>query len=239
MRMTESIHWIACGYVGAYFTHAGDCNMYLLKGPEGFVMVDTGGGKEPEHIEKQLMWDGVDPKEIKAILLTHPHGDHAGGLHYWAKRTGAKVYAPEVAAAYLRKGGEYSNERPGRGHIDAFPPDITIADGQEINICGLSFRGIWSPGHCSQALSYLTEIDGLKLLVSGDNFYWGGKVSIFFYPDASREAFRETMLKFDKEDFDAFLPGHRYPVLRGGKEHVKLAIEEIDRQLAGEPAMKG
>ena len=239
MRLTESIHWIGCGGVGPWFTHQGDCNVYLLRGPRGCVMVDVGGGEEPELIERQLRWDGVRIEEIKALLLTHPHVDHTAGAPYWRKRCGAQVFAPAKAAAYLRRGCEYAASKPGTSSLPPCPVDVELSDEQVFEACGLSFRAIAAPGHCDSMLCYLTALDGRKVLATGDCFYWGGKVTVFQMPDADRKIFRETLIKLRDVPFDAFLPGHRYPVLGGGKEHLELAIAEIDRQLAGQPAMRG
>lgn len=241
MRLTESIHWVACGYVGPFFTNAGDCNVYLLHGPKGYVMIDSGGGKEPELIERQLRWDGVKLDEIKAILLTHPHIDHAAGANYWRKKCGAQVVAPEGCAEYLRKGGPYSPPSATgapKSVIEPTPVDRTVGDGETFELAGLKLRAIAAPGHCPSMLCYRVDLDGLKVLVTGDCFYWGGKCTIFSLHDSDRAVFKQTLERLDKEEFDAFLGGHRFPVLHGAKEHLKLAIEEITRQIAGEPPMR-
>ena len=241
MRMTESIYWVACGYVGPNFTHAGDCNVYLLRGPGGYVMIDSGGGQEPELIERQLVWDGVEPGRIKAILLTHAHVDHAAGANHWRKRCGAQLVVPEGAAEYMRKGGPYGPSSATGAPISIIeptPPDRTVAAGETFELAGISFRAIAAPGHCPHMLCYRTDLDGLKVMITGDCFYWAGKLTIFSLHDSDRAEFKETLLRLEKEEFDAFLVGHRYPVLHGAKEHLKLALEEIDRQLAGEPAMR-
>ncbi len=241
MRLTESTHWIASGYVGPYITAAGDCNVYLLRGPEGYIMIDSGSGEEPELIEQQMKWDGVDPQDVQAILLTHPHVDHAAGANYWRKRCDAKLVAPKSAEAYLRKGGPYSppdtRDCP-VSIIEPTIPDQTVEGGQTFDLAGLTLRAIAAPGHCPHMLCYLCELDGLKILVSGDCFYWGGKLTIFSLHDSDRMAFKETLLRLDEEEFDAVLGGHRYPIMKGAKEHLKLGLEEIDQQLAGKPAMR-
>lgn len=239
MRLTESIHWVGSGDVGPGFTHPGDCSVYLLRGPEGFVMIDSGGGQEPELIERQLAWDGVPLNSVRAILLTHPHCDHAGGAAYWKRRCGAQVVTPEGCADYVRRGGDYHPAKPGVSVIAPCAVDQEARDGAPLNLCGLEFHPIAAPGHCASMFMYRVNLDERKVLVAGDSFYWGGKITVFAFPDASLTVFRKTLVKLQDCDFDAFLPGHRYPVLWSGKKHLNLALEETDRQLAGLPPMKG
>jgi glyoxylase-like metal-dependent hydrolase (beta-lactamase superfamily II) len=239
MRMTESVHWIACGFVGPWFTNRNDGNVYLLRGPDGFVMADAGCGVEPELIERQMRWDGVRPRDIQTIVLTHAHGDHAGGARYWREKTGARVLVSEKSAARVRRGGEYHPGKPGESVIEACPAAEPVSNGQKLILAGLNFEVIETPGHSDTAVCWLTELDGAKILISGDCFYWGGKTTVFYFPDACRKTFRKSLETLQTVDFDAFLPGHRYPVLAGGKDHLPLAIAELDRQIAGQAAMGG
>lgn len=239
MRLSETLYWVACGFVGPWFTARGDSNVYLLRGPEGFVMVDAGCGEEPELLERQQRWDGVRPEDVKAILLTHAHSDHAGGLRFWKERCGARVCVPEAAAAYIERGGEYHHGKPGESVVASCAVDRAVKDGEEFELAGLKFKAFATPGHSDTAMCFATETEGRRLLLSGDSFYWGGKTTVFYFPDADRVLFRRSLERLQEVDFDAFLPGHRYPVLREGKRHLALALAELDRQMAGLPPMGG
>ncbi|GMV82300.1 MAG: hypothetical protein AMXMBFR7_34840 [Planctomycetota bacterium] len=240
MRLSESVYWIGGGSVGPGFTAAGDCNVYLLRGPGGYAMIDAGCGERPELIERQLAWDGVKPHEIKAIVITHAHWDHVKGANYWRERTGAKIYAPEGAAEYMLRGGQYAPDaRPDGYRIDPTPPDVRIADRETFAAAGLELTAIHLPGHCAHMFGFFAELDGARVLAGGDLFYWGGKVTVFLNPDADRAVFRQSLLRLRDESFGVLLPGHRYPVMQQAQQHLPLAIEEIERQLAGQPAMRG
>lgn len=59
-------------------------NTHLIKiGPEKFLMVDSGSYEDAPLLEKDVLERAVDPKWIKAIVLTHGHWDHAGGARYF------------------------------------------------------------------------------------------------------------------------------------------------------------
>lgn len=240
MRLSESIYWIGGGSVGPGFTAAGDCNVYLVRGPKGYVMFDAGLGRDTHLIARQLEWDGVKPGEIKAIVVTHAHVDHVGGANYWREQTGAKVIAPEGADACLRRGGPYSPEtHPEASVIDPTIPDSLCADGVAFEAAGLEIRPIHLPGHCAHMFGYFVEAEGRRILIGGDLFYFGGKITVFWFPDADRGVFKKSLQRLLDEPFDVLMPGHRYPILHQAKQHLPMAIEEVERQLAGQPAMRG
>ncbi|MEZ0369328.1 MAG: MBL fold metallo-hydrolase, partial [Candidatus Sericytochromatia bacterium] len=62
----------------------GLANVYLIKG-EKPILVDTSGPGHEAEIEAWLRQNGVEPKDLAYIILTHGHGDHAGGAAYFAR----------------------------------------------------------------------------------------------------------------------------------------------------------
>jgi N-acyl homoserine lactone hydrolase len=103
---------LRCGYVlnhsvGSflYRTNCGDdridapCTAWLLKGPGGPILVDTGPGpraRAPHHyrpndpddlLPLELARHGVDPLAVQTIILTHLHNDHAGGARLFPNAT--------------------------------------------------------------------------------------------------------------------------------------------------------
>ncbi len=65
-------------------------NCYLIKGSEGFIMVDAGPPKTSEIFLKALKKLSLDPDDIKMIFITHGHWDHYGSLHEIRELTGAQ-----------------------------------------------------------------------------------------------------------------------------------------------------
>jgi len=240
MRLSQSLYMIAGGRVGAGISCDGDSNVYLVKGPEGYVMFDVGCGRELERIHQQLEWDGIQPDEIECIVITHAHPDHVVGLPYWKKTTGARVLVPKDHVEYVQKGGTYyDNFLLDRPPLEPCSLDRGIAVGDVFEAGGLSFRALDGAGHTEGALYFRVDIDGKKLLITGDAFYYGGKLTIFNLPDSDLNKFKKTLLELQNEDFDAVLPGHRFPFLRNAKESLKRALLEVDSLLAGNPASRG
>jgi phosphoribosyl 1,2-cyclic phosphodiesterase len=78
---------------------AGNCA--LVETPGTRLLLD--GGLSAMQTRLRLAQCGVNPLEIDAILLTHEHSDHAGGLDVWCKQFGTPVYANGLTAEALRR----------------------------------------------------------------------------------------------------------------------------------------
>src|SRR5260370_27567758 len=101
---------------------------YVVETSEGLVLIDTGLDKDAGPLKRQMTELGLDWKRVRAILLTHVHGDHSGGAEHLRAATGAKVYAGQGDAAVLRAG------QPREAFFSAFPmseeitPSATTVD---------------------------------------------------------------------------------------------------------------
>src|SRR5438552_10892286 len=80
-------------------------NVFAFVDDAGRVtLVDCGYATSMKRIAAALRFLGRDPADVTHIILTHAHGDHAGGLARLRDLTGARVAAPGRAAGYLRSG---------------------------------------------------------------------------------------------------------------------------------------
>src|SRR5690349_7427975 len=86
--ITGSLWWLGRGDWGclAPLTAPGDCNIYLLKGADYDVLIDSGGPKSLRHLEKNVRASGSHPERIREIWLTHSHLDHFLGAAPWVAR---------------------------------------------------------------------------------------------------------------------------------------------------------
>ena len=73
---------------------------YLIKGPEGYVLVETGPMSTLPTLQRRLREQGVTADDVKHVLVTHIHLDHAGAAGWWAQQ-GATVYVHHVGAPHL------------------------------------------------------------------------------------------------------------------------------------------
>jgi hypothetical protein len=78
---------------------AGNCA--LIESATARVLLD--GGLSAKQMRERLALCGVNPVGIDAILLTHEHSDHAGGVEVWCKQFSTPVYANSLTAEALRR----------------------------------------------------------------------------------------------------------------------------------------
>ena len=97
MKLSERVHLVGSGSNGFDLTDAYDCHVYLINGGDELALIDVGAGMGAEAILANVRKDGLDPKRIKHVVLTHGHGDHAGGTARVRRLLGeTTVYASGV-----------------------------------------------------------------------------------------------------------------------------------------------
>jgi glyoxylase-like metal-dependent hydrolase (beta-lactamase superfamily II) len=91
---------------GVYRIPLGGVNVFLIEGGEGAgaVLVDAGLARTTDRVLEALTELGLQPQEVGDILITHAHGDHAGGLAELVRHTGAAVWAHQREARLIETG---------------------------------------------------------------------------------------------------------------------------------------
>src|SRR5436190_6793570 len=82
----------------------GPAAAYAVETSEGLVLFDTGLAGDAQPLKAEMARLGLDWKKLRAIFLTHVHGDHSGGAEHLREATGATVYAGQGDVSILRAG---------------------------------------------------------------------------------------------------------------------------------------
>jgi len=121
--------------------------VFLITAPAGDVLIDGGVPGHAPLIEANIRALGVHLRDVKWILVSHAHSDHAGGIAQLAHDTGAQVIANAADAPLLERGG---HDDPQYGDRFPFPPvhvARTVGDGDRLHLGDLVLTAHATPGH--------------------------------------------------------------------------------------------
>ncbi len=145
---------------------------YAIETSKGLVLVDSGLHGDASLLKSQLKTLGLDWRRLRAVFLTHAHGDHSGGAEYLRAVLGATVYAGRGDAAVLRSGG------PREAFFSIFfmpdqAPHPTVVDveldgGESFVFGDVRILALATPGHTPGSVCYLMERGNLRALFGGD-----------------------------------------------------------------------
>jgi glyoxylase-like metal-dependent hydrolase (beta-lactamase superfamily II) len=129
----------------------------LIRGPEGPVLIETGPPTTLPAMLEELERCGVRPEEVRDVLVTHIHLDHAGAAGWWA-RQGARVHVHPVGAPHLVDPTKllasatriYGDQMDTLwGEVLSAPADrvVAVEDGETLEVGGLEIRALATAGH--------------------------------------------------------------------------------------------
>jgi glyoxylase-like metal-dependent hydrolase (beta-lactamase superfamily II) len=201
---------------------------YLFRSEEGLIAVDAGMDSSAADIFKGLQMIGASPEQLKAVLLTHWHNDHAAGASAIKSRLGVPVYysaeekpflTRETAAHGLRAWlGERIPELGVlvllRGLLEEAPPCAVEANSllQDGDIAPGGLRVIATAGHTPGHVVYFHE--RRRILFCGDALaVVSGRLRLMSRPvTPDQEAARASTLRCVELSPETICPGHREPL---------------------------
>ena len=182
--------------LGAYQT-----NCYILWDEESQRCVVIDPGYEPERVLSAA--NSLD-KTIAAILLTHGHFDHVGGVRQIFAQTDCDIYLCPADCAM-----------PEQMTAGALCYTNSYAEGDILNLAGLTIQVLHTPGHTPGSVCLLCD----DLLISGDTLF-AGSCGRTDFPGGSWEEIRNSLLRLKALEGD-------YIVYPGHGESTRLSTERV------------
>lgn len=176
-RVTDDVFLLRVPFTGVW------TGVTLVLGGDGPILVDSGGAADTvdSTIVPALEAMGLSLSDISAVLATHIHGDHVGGI------ARMRELAPSISVGVLHESDTrmreplaYSREIRAKfpEHsaapppvLDGVAPDLLLEDGDMVG----SLRVIHTPGHDTDACCYLDVRSGT--LITGDSLQLNGTLS--------------------------------------------------------------
>jgi metallo-beta-lactamase class B len=141
-----------------YYVGDDDLASYLIVTPKGDILINSGFEYSVQEIRDRMKRLGFKVTDIKILLVTHAHSDHAGGMGTMKQVTGAKMWAIEEEAELLNTGGKTDYLFGSTGWFKPVKVDRTFKDGDKIELGGTELTAHLTPGHTKGSVSYSMQI---------------------------------------------------------------------------------
>lgn len=217
----------------------GNVNAFVIE-DNGLTLIDTGLPGNTDKIFSAIEDAGKKPEDIKRIILTHLHTDHAGNAAEIKKRLNIPVFAHKLDAELIEKGiaGRPTKLTPGivnwllynlvikkAGRVIApVMVDEKLEDNDVIPVAG-GIQIIHTPGHSAGHIALLMKNEGI--LIAGDicaNVF-GNLAFTPLYEDISIG--KQSILKAADFSFDNAVFGHGNELLNNANEKLKEKFRDV------------
>ncbi|MGV3707881.1 MAG: subclass B3 metallo-beta-lactamase [Gemmatimonas sp.] len=184
-------------YGNTWYVGTNGLSALLITSPSGHVLIDGGLPESAERIAENVEALGFHMRDVKLIVNSHVHYDHAGGIAALQKLSGARVAASPTTARALRKGDSDADD-PQYGLTLPFPRVDTIEiirNNQTLSAGSIRLTALFTGGHTPGGTSWAwVSCDGDQCMnlvyadsqtpISADDFFFTRSKT---YPNGIRD----------------------------------------------------
>jgi glyoxylase-like metal-dependent hydrolase (beta-lactamase superfamily II) len=216
-------------------------------GHDGLILVDAGTPTDARAILDAVGELGRRPTDVRHILVTHCHADHAGGLAELKEATGAPAYMHPADAEMVRVGRALRPLTPAPGPLNravfwfflrngpetlpATAVEHEVTDGEDLPLAG-GIRAVHVPGHCAGQLAFLWPRHGGVLFAADAATNVAGLLGLSpGYEDL--EGGKRSAKKLAGLDFEVACVGHGRTIRRGASARFRKAFGIDQKVTAG------
>jgi metallo-beta-lactamase class B len=143
-----------------YYIGQMSVSAWAVKTRDGIILIDAlnNADEAREILEAGLISLGLDPKDVKFVVITHSHADHYGGAQYFKDKYGAKLVASAADWDVMSKPSFFDKNKkfdpaPKRG-----AGDMTVGDGDVLSLGGEDIHFALTPAHTPGTLSLYFKV---------------------------------------------------------------------------------
>ena len=194
-----------------YYVGSEGLAAYLITTPKGAILLDGTMEENVPAIEANIKSLGVKLSDVKILLNSHAHFDHADGLAHLKRDTGATMMAMKGDVWALENGKHFGDQN----YVGTFLPvkvDRVLTDGAKVTLGGVTMTALATPGHTSGCTTWVLPVRikaGIKTVVFPCSMTVAGNklVGNKQYPGIVAD-FRRTFDRMAKLKADVVLPAH-------------------------------
>jgi metallo-beta-lactamase class B len=144
-----------------YYVGSKDLASYLIVTPEGDVLINSSLQSSPPLILASIRKLGIQPRDVKVLLISHAHFDHDAGSAAIIRATGAKYMVMDGDVRVVESGGAKDFAYPD-DRYQAAKVDRVLHDGDEVKLGGVVLTAHKTPGHTRGCTTWTmqTKING-------------------------------------------------------------------------------
>jgi metallo-beta-lactamase class B len=212
-----------------YYVGATEVSSFLITTSQGDFLLDGGFAETAQQIERNVAQLGFKIEDIKILLNSHAHFDHAGGLAELKQKSSAKFIANAGDAELLKTGGHGDFRFGDTLLFPPIQPDQIIRDGESIRLGDQVMTAHSTPGHTKGNTTWTTKIR------DGDKTYdvvFVGSQSSLDYKFVGQESYPGIRADFEKSF--AILKNLPCDIFLGSHGSFFNFLEKRERVLRGE-----
>jgi metallo-beta-lactamase class B len=146
-----------------YYVGASEVTSFLIVTPGGHILLDGGFFETVPQIKQNVAQLGFRVADIKILINSHAHYDHAGGLALLKELTGAKLIASQADAELLAHGGKGDFHFGDRLSYPPVTTDRILRNGDIVELGGVMMTAHLTPGHTKGCTTWTMKVkEGLK-----------------------------------------------------------------------------
>lgn len=206
-QMYGNLYYVGDSWVCAHLVDTGD----------GLLLLDSGNCGATAMLIQAIWEAGFNPANVKWIILSHGHVDHIGGVNFFKRMFGTKIYMGAPDAEMFRTRPELSLIQESTCYMDElFEPDVEIQDGDVIRFGNTTVRFALVPGHSDGVIACFFDVtDGKETRRAGHFGGFGFNTLTKDYLQeigdkdySMREIYLNSIKKVVDEKVEIFTPNH-------------------------------
>lgn len=236
IQISTHIYMVGSGEIGLSEEH--DAHVYLVDAGTSCFLVDAGTGIDSRRLFENISSRISLEKPVSHLLITHCHADHAGGVSDLCQELNLQVGAGAETAQRISSGDDRplaldvarrEGVYPANYHFQTAKVDEVYTDGYTAELGRCRVTTFLTPGHSSDSVCYLVQLEEGAALFCGDTLFTNGQLPLLNTFDSDLAAYRRSLSRLNHLSFNMLFPGHGLFLVSGAHK----LVETIQNKLEG------